>query len=228
MGRLPSGLQKMAGGFILSGMDFIPPQITAVFDWIYAGIVVPVFSSASRILEFVVLNPMDALKFPFWLEIVIIASLTAFLSLFIRKLLRIDEKEAAFQAAFLARKEAQELIKDIDDWKKQAVLYDASDEQLDEEFNTYLAQRFSRYGLTYLMPVFLVLFWLDCARPAYLLEERTGSSFAINLPPNSFGIPGISVPLLFLIVYLLLIAGYFKFRKKPKIDLSTLTRTQKG
>ncbi len=214
----------MAGGFILCPMDFLLTQINAIFDWIFAGIVVPLFSTASRILELAILRPMDAMHFPFWLEIVVIASLTALLSLFIRRLLKIDEKEAAFQEAFLARKQAQELIKDIDDWKKQAVLYDASDKQLDEEFNTYLAQRFARYGLTYLMPVFLVLFWLDSVRPAWLLEAQTGSPFAIDLPPNSFGIPGISIPLLFLTVYLLLIAGYFKFRKKPKIDLSALSK----
>ncbi len=207
-------------------MDYVLTWITDIFDWILAFIVVPVFSTSSHVLELVILKPMDAAGFPFWLEIVIIASLTALLSLFIRKLLRIDEKEAAFQEAFLTRKQAQELIKDVDDWKKQAVLYDASDKQLDEEFNTYLAQRFSRYGLTYLMPVFLVLFWLDNVRPAWLLEAQTGSPFAINLPPNSLGIPGISVPLLFLAVYLPIIAAYFKFRKKPRIRLSELAKHQ--
>lgn len=209
-------------------MDSILSQITGIFDWILAYIVVPVFSMTARVLELVLLKPMDAVGFPFWLEIVVIASLTALLSLFIRKLLKIDEKEAAFQEAFLTRKQAQELIKDVDDWKKQAVLYDASDKQLDEEFNTYLAQRFSRYGLTYLMPVFLVLFWLDNVRPAWLLEAETGSPFAINLPPNSLGIPGISIPLLFLSVYLVIIASYFKFRKRPRINLSELARSQKN
>ncbi len=209
-------------------MNFIINQITAVLDWIFTDIVVPVFSAVSRLLEFLILKPMDAAHFPFWLELTVIASLTALLSLYIRKLLRIDEKEAAFQEAFLARKQAQEFIKDIDDWKKQSVLYDASDKELDEEFNTYLAQRFSRYGLTYLMPSFLVLFWLDCTRPAWKLEAETGSPFVINFPPNSFGIPGISVPLFFIIVYLLIIAGYFKFRKRPRIKLSELSSQQKS
>jgi len=208
-------------------MELLLTQISAIFDWLLASIVIPVFSTVSRFLEMILLRPMDTMHFPFWLEIIVIASLTALLSLFIRKLLRIDEKEAAFQEAFLARKEAQEFIKDIDDWKKQAVLYDASDEQLDEEFNTYLAQRFARYGLTYLMPVFLVLFWLDSVRPAWLLEEETGSPFAIKLPPNSLGIPGISVPLLFLIIYLAIIAFYFKFRKRPRINLTALAQTKK-
>lgn len=198
-------------------MDLITTQVNAIFDWIFAGMVVPLFSTASHLMELVLLSPLDALHIPFWLEITVIASLTAFLSLLIRRHLKIDEKEAAFQEAFAARKEAQELIKDLDDWKKQSVLYDASDKQLDEEFNTYLAQRFSRYGLTYLMPVFLMLFWLDRVRPACELEARTGSPFAVPLPQNCFGIPGISVPLLFLAVYLAWIAAYFKFRNRAKI-----------
>ena len=208
----------MAGGFILSAMDLIPTQVNTVFDWIFTGIVVPLFSAASYVMELVLLGPMDALHIPFWLEIMVIASLTAFVSLFIRRLLKIDQKEAAFHDAFEARKEAQELIKDMDDWKKQSVLYDASDKQLDEEFNTYLAQRFARYGLTYLMPVFLMLFWLDSVRPACDLEARTGSPFAVPLPQNSFGLPGLSVPLLFLAVYLAWIAAYFKFRNRPETE----------
>ena len=208
-------------------MDTLISYVTGFLDIIYERLVVPVFSFASRLMEFIILQPMDSLGFPFWLQIIVIASLTALLSLFVRKLLRIDEKEAAFQQAFMARKQAQELIKEIDDWKKQSVLYDASDKQIDEEFNNYLAQRFARYGITYLMPSFLVLFWLDCVRPAYKLEAETGSPFAITLPQNSLGIPGISIPLLFLIVYLSIIACYFKFRKKPKINLSELARFQR-
>ncbi len=181
------------------------------------GVLTPLFSSISHFLQVIIITPLEAIGAPLWLQVVLVALMTAGISIFIRKLLRVDEKEAAFQKAFMERKKAQELIKEIDDWKKQSVLYDASDKELDEKFNEYLAQRFARYGLTYLMPVFFALFWLDHIPSVVRLKEETGAEFVIAFPSAVKGVSGISLPLLFMTVYLLVIFIYFKFR--PKVNM---------
>ncbi len=182
------------------------------------GVLTPLFSSISHFLQVIIITPLEAIGAPLWLQVTLVALLTAGISIFIRKLLRVDEKEAAFQKAFMERKKAQELIQQIDDWKKQSVLYDASDKELDEKFNEYLAQRFARYGLTYLMPVFFALFWLDHIPSVVRLKEETGAVFVIAFPSAVKGVSGISLPLLFMTVYLLAIFSYFKFRPKRTIE----------
>ncbi len=199
-------------------MDFIPGFIRDFLDWLMIAVLTPLFSSIGHFLNLLIIAPLNALGAPLWLQVTLVASLTAGISILIRKLLRVDEKEAEFQRAFLARKQAQELIKEIDDWKKQAVLYDASDKDLDERFNDYLAQRFARYGLTYLMPVFFALFWLDHIPAVVRLKEETGAVFVITFPSAVKGVSGISLPLLFMTVYLLLIFSYFKFRPKRNLE----------
>ncbi len=199
-------------------MDFIPGFIMDFLDWLMAGVLTPLFSGASHLLQLVIINPLETVGAPLWLQVTLVALLTAGVSILIRKLLRVDEKEAAFQKAFLERKQAQELIGKIDDWKKQAVLYDASDNELDERFNEYLAQRFARYGLTYLMPVFFALFWLDHIPSVVKLKEETGAVFVIAFPGSVKGVSGISLPLLFMTVYLLAIFIYFRLKPKIKIE----------
>ena len=199
-------------------MDFIPGFIMDFLDWLMAGVLTPLFSGASHLLQLVIIDPLETVGAPLWLQVTLVALLTAGVSILIRKLLRVDEKEAAFQKAFLERKQAQELIGKIDDWKKQAVLYDASDNELDERFNEYLAQRFARYGLTYLMPVFFALFWLDHIPSVVKLKEETGAVFVIAFPGSVKGVSGISLPLLFMTVYLLAIFIYFRLKPKIKIE----------
>ncbi len=199
-------------------MDFIPGFLRDFLDWLMYGVLTPLFSSISHFLQVIIITPLEAIGAPLWLQVTLVALLTAGISIFIRKLLRVDEKEAAFQKAFMERKKAQELIQQIDDWKKQSVLYDASDKELDEKFNEYLAQRFARYGLTYLMPVFFALFWLDHIPSVVRLKEETGAAFVIAFPSAVKGVSGISLPLLFMTVYLLVIFSYFKFRPKRTIE----------
>ncbi len=203
---------------MVTDMDFIPGFIRDFLDWLMIGVLTPLFSTASHFLQVLIITPLDAIGAPLWMQVTLVALLTAGISLFIRKLLRVDEKEEAFRQAFLARQQAQELIKEIDDWKKQSVLYDASDSELDEKFNEYLAQRFARYGITYLMPVFFALFWLDHIPSVVRLKEETGAVFVISFPSPVRGISGISLPLLFMTVYLLVIFLYFKFRPRRKIE----------
>ncbi len=195
-------------------MDFLPYFLQDLLDWLLSGVIVPLFTAISKALEFFLIKPLELLNAPLWLQIVFIALFTALISILIRKLLRVDEKEAEFQRRFAERKAAQELIEKLDDWKKQAVLYDASDKELDEEFNQYLAQRFARYGLTYLLPIFLILFWVDHLPKVVDLKEKTGAAFVIIFPKKILGIPGVSIPLLFLVVYCVVIIGYFKLRPR--------------
>jgi len=199
-------------------MDFVPDFMRDFLDWLMYGVLTPLFSSISHILQVIIITPLEAIGAPLWLQVALVALMTAGISIFIRKLLRVDEKEAAFQKAFMERKKAQELIQQIDDWKKQSVLYDASDKELDEKFNEYLAQRFARYGLTYLIPVFFALFWLDHIPSVVRLKEETGAVFVIAFPSTVKGVSGISLPLLFMSIYLLAIFSYFKFRPKKDIE----------
>ena len=198
-------------------MEFIPPIILEILDWLISAVIIPLFSFCSKVLELLLIQPIDIIGGSLALKVIVAAIFTGFISLFIRKLLRVDEKELAFQKAFLERKKAQKYIEKIDDWKKQKVLYDASDEELDEKFNEYMAQRFARYGLTYLLPVFLMLFWLDHLPEVISLKEKGQGVFVILFPQKILGVPGISLPLLFLFTYCLFLFLYFRFRKKPQI-----------
>ncbi len=200
-------------------MEFIPPIVLEIFDWILARVIIPFFSFCSNLLNLFLIKPFDIIGCPLAIKVASAAIFTALVSILIRKMLKVDEKELAFQRAFLERKKAQEYIEKIDDWKKQKVLYDASDEDLDERFNEYMAQRFARYGLTYLLPVFLMLFWLDHLPEVISLKEKMEGVFVILFPRKIMGVPGISLPLLFLLVYCLSLLIYFKFRKKPKIEI---------
>ena len=66
-----------------------------------------------------------------------------------------------------------EPIGQLDDWKQREVLFRTSDNLIDEEFNTYLAQRFARQMMIYLIPIFMVLFWLSqIFPPSVPLQSR--------------------------------------------------------
>jgi len=141
-------------------LDFLYNAFLDIVDWIYGALIAPLFAFMSKALEQILLYPMDTVGIPIGVQIVIIGTLAAILSQMLRKALRVDKKEEAFRKMFMEKKAEQEHFKMISDWKKRQLLYETSDKELDELFNTYLAQRFSRYGLIYLLPIFLTLFWL--------------------------------------------------------------------
>ncbi len=213
-------------------LDFLYNAFLDIVDWIYGALIAPLFAFMSKALEQILLYPMDTVGIPIGVQIVIIGTLAAILSQMLRKASRVDKKEEAFRKMFMEKKAEQEHFKMISDWKKRQLLYETSDKELDELFNTYLAQRFSRYGLIYLLPIFLTLFWLDTVRPARLLEVIYGHPFAVTLPDNPFNIPGLSIPAMFIVSYLIVTMTFFSVKKRirsqkvvPKQHISIQRRT---
>jgi Flp pilus assembly protein TadB len=183
--------------------NLLKPFIT-LLDTLYFGIISPIFSFLSRGLEFVLLEPLRIIQLPPALQVVVVAFFAAALSISIRKLIKVEEKEATFKAQFTAKKAKQEDLHLISDWKSREKFAKAIDDDIDEDFNTYLAGRFSRYGMAYLLPIFMTLFWLD---------GIITDTFLIALP-ESTGYQGISTQIVFLFAYCTALFIYFKRRKK--------------
>lgn len=191
-------------------MDNLMQPINTLLDALFFGIINPLFSLLGRGLELILLRPLQMLQFPPALQIVLVAVVTALFSLYLRRLIKVEEKEQDFRKKFIAKKKQQEELHRISDWKSREKFAKAMDDDIDEDFNSYLAGRFARYGVAYLLPIFLVQYWL---------ESFTSYTIVIVLPENSFGLSGIPVLVVFLVSYCLSLLFYFKIlRKKKKVS----------
>lgn len=188
-----------------------------ILDRFFEFWIVPMFAFFSRGLESVFLKPLDFLQVPVAFQVMVVGLLTALLSLLLRRWLRVEEKEQNFTKAFSAKKDSQKNFRLLPDWKAREVFFRASDNELDEDFNTYLAQRFARHGMVYLLPIFFVLFWLDNVLPKEELIRRIGGPYTIMLPKNSYGVEGLPVPFVFLAAYVLSLLCVASLRKGRKI-----------
>ena len=124
-------------------------------DVLYKDVMFPIVVSISRGAEMLFLHPLRVLQVPVELQVVCVGIIAAFFSILIRKWLHVDQKERAFKERFVSRKEEQSELKLIQDWKTRETLIKVVDDDIDEDFNTYLAGRFSRYGIIYLLPSLL-------------------------------------------------------------------------
>lgn len=185
-------------------METLLHPFLTLLDTLYFGIISPLFLLLSQGLEQVLLGPLRLLQLPVTLQVMCVAVAAAALSLYIRKLIKVEEKEAAFKKQFTAKKRQQDDLHLISDWKSREKFAKAIDDDIDYDFNTYLAGRFARYGITYLLPIFLTLFWLDG-----IIHE----TFLIGLPASS-GYPGLSTQFVFLLTYCTALFIYFRLRKK--------------
>ncbi len=189
-------------------MEQLLKIITNMLDFLYFELISPVFVFIARGLDMLLIHPLQFLEVPTVLQVMIIAILTGLLSMTIRRLLRVEEKEAAFKATFTQKKEAQDDLKLISDWKSRETFAKTIDKDIDQDFNSYLAERFARHGMVYLLPIFLSLFWLENA------SLPTGILF--YLPENRFGIQGIYPQFVFLLTYCLTLVTFFRLRRKKK------------
>jgi len=171
--------------------------IILILDRLYGQLISPAVALFAHGLEFVLLGPMGLLHFPAALQVAVLGGLTGLLSLWLRHRLRIREREQRFLQEFGELKKIQQPIAALDDWKARDVLYRTSDQLLDEEFNTYLAQRFAWHVMTYLLPIFCVLAWID-ALPG------SGFARAMSLP----------VPAVFLGAYVVVLIGGALYRRR--------------
>lgn len=184
-------------------MENVLKPIYALMDTLYFGVISPVFSFISEGLEVILLEPLRMLQLPVALQVVWVAIFAAALSIYVRKLVKVEEKEAAFKKQFTAKRAKHEDLNLISDWKSREKFAKAIDDDIDEDFNTYLAGRFSRYGMAYLLPIFMTLFWLD---------GIITDTFIIALP-ESTGYQGISTQIVFLFAYCTTLFIYFRRRK---------------
>lgn len=176
------------------------------FDTLYLSFIYPLFSFLGQVLELLIIKPLNFLHLPVISQVMVVAFLTAILSLLLRHLLRVEEKERDFSSIFRAKKKKQQNIALISDWKSRDAFYRVTDNDIDEDFNTYIALRYASHGISYLLPIFMSLHWLGLVFP----EE----TFLLLLPDNSYGIQGISLPLVFLTTYFTILMGYFFVWKK--------------
>jgi membrane protein implicated in regulation of membrane protease activity len=187
-------------------MEALLKTISTLFDHLYIEFIGPLFTLLVQGLDAVILRPLQFVHLPAILQVIVVGILTALLSVWIRRRMKVDAKEAAFRAAFLAQKAQQDDLKLISDWKSREAYAKVIDDDIDQDFNSYLAERFARYGLIYLLPIFLTLSWLQNA--------IVPGGVLLPLGENQFNIQGISVNLVFLVTYCSFLIGYFRLRKK--------------
>lgn len=190
-------------------MEQIIKTISTLLDLLYFEVVGPAFLLFARGLDMLLIQPLQFLHVPPFLQVMVIALTTVLVSISLRRLLKVDEKDAAFKAVFTARKAGQDDLCLISDWKSRETFAKAIDDEIDKDFNVYLAERFARHGMVYLLPIFLSLFWL---------EQVMENNLLWPLPANSYNIPGISIQLVFLLTYCFVLLIYFRITRKRRLS----------
>jgi len=193
-------------------MEQLLKTISSLLDILYFEVISPGFVLVAKGLDMLLIQPLQFLQIPPVVQVMVIALLSAMLSMAIRHLIGVEKKEAAFKATFTKKKAAQDDLQLISDWKSRETFAKTIDDDIDQDFNSYLAERFARHGMVYLLPIFLSLFWLENAL------ESSGVLF--KLPENRFGIQGIYPQFVFLLTYCLVLFTFFRLRRK-KLKKST-------
>ena len=184
-------------------------------DWLYFDGLVPLFSWIARACTLIMIEPMNRLHLPAGAQVSVIAMVTGIFSLTLRQWLRVDEKVRRFQELFAEKRRRQQDLQLIPDKYSRAALYELTDEELNSDFNTYLAHHYARYVTIYMLPLFLVLAWLNrvVIPPSRGGEETI--AYVVHFPAPLFGVGGLTVTGLFLLVYLLtLVAGFRLIRHR--------------
>jgi uncharacterized membrane protein (DUF106 family) len=191
--------------------------LNSILDWLYYDCISPLFQLVGRMLSLVLIQPLVLLHTPVWLHVIFLAVFTACFSFFLRHLLGVEQKVKHFNALFVEKRRRQQDLQFISDKYSREALYRVTDDELNSDFNTYLAHHYARYVTVYMLPIFLVLAWLNTVFTESLLLVRTGHPYVILVPANSFGITGMSVTSIFLITYVLcLIAGFQVLRRRNR------------
>jgi len=180
-------------------------------DWIFYGLIEPLFITLGQGLSLVLLRPLEILQLPVALQVTVIAILTALLSFTLRHLLQVNSRQKIFRNQFVSKRKQQDNVKYISDWKTRDALYRRMNQDIDEDFNTYLAQHFVRYVTVYMLPIFLVMAWLNTFLSNSILIDRFDSYYI--LPLNIAGIEGLTVTGVFLIVYIAALVVGFRLKR---------------
>lgn len=187
--------------------------LNTFLDSIFYNIISPVILFIRNLLDLVFLDTLSALHVPLPGQVIIASIITVLFAFFLRWFLRVDEKNRKFTEKFTAQKEKRDTIKIIDDEKAREAMLQSADQSIDEDFNTYLAQHYFRYVLVYLLPVFLVMAWLNSSLDKTVLPMVEGQTYLFTLPSHPMGMQGVSVTLLFLSSYVLFLIIGFRVKK---------------
>jgi uncharacterized membrane protein (DUF106 family) len=191
--------------------------LNQILDWIYFGVITPVFQGIGWLLSLVLIQPLAALHTPIWLHVAILGLLTAAFSHYVRHLLRVDEKVARFNELFAEKRRRQMDLQMIPDKYSREALYRVTDDELNSDFNSYLANHYARYVTVYMLPIFLILAWLNRVFSSSVLVARYGVPYVVSVPENRFGVQGLSVTAIFLLAYIGgLVAGFYLKKKRKK------------
>ena len=196
-------------------MDILIEKLTFMLDWLLESLISPFFSLIGRGLEFVFLRPLEFFHVPVLGQVVFVAFLSALLSMFLRRLLKVEEKEKQFNRQFAEERMKQKDIDLISDWKSRDALYRFTDKELDEGFNTYLAGRFARFMQVYMLPLFLVLYWLDdVVFPKTELIERLGTFYLLDFSDKGWAVQGLSLYVVFMLAYVISLIVLFAIKNQ--------------
>lgn len=188
--------------------------VNSILDSIYYGILQPLFLGIRALLDLVFLDSLSALSISQSGQVVIVAICTVLFAFFLRSLLKVEAREKIFRKKFTAQKAERDTIGIIPDPKSRDALYTSADQSIDEDFNTYLAQHYFRYVLIYLLPLFLVMAWLNSSLDERVLPVVSGQAYLFLLPSQPLGMQGVSVTLLFLLTYIISLIIGFQLKKR--------------
>ncbi|MEA3469785.1 MAG: hypothetical protein U9R57_16395 [Thermodesulfobacteriota bacterium] len=183
--------------------------INDTLDFLFYRIFSPLVLSVRNLFDLLFLDSLSALHIPPTGQVVIVAVCTVLFAFSLRWWLKVDAKEKVFRKAFVAQKTERDQIGIVDDKKSRDEMYKSADQTIDEGFNTYLAQHYFRYVSIYLLPLFLVMSWLNHSLDKNVLTVVSGHAYLFLLPSHPLGMEGVSVTMLYLLVYVMgLIIGF--------------------
>ncbi len=188
--------------------------LSTLLDKIFYGLIEPLFSLLGQGLSMVFITPLVALRIPLPLHVALLAVLVALFAFWLRTRLRVDEKVAVFNQAFAAKRERQKDLQLISNKYSRSEMYEATDDELNDDFNTYLAHHYGRYVLIYLLPIFLTMAWLNTTFSDIFLIERVGIPYVLPVPDNRYGVQGLSVTCIFLVSYIVTLISGFQIKKQ--------------
>ena len=185
-----------------------------ILDFIFYRVIYPVLLFIRQIFDGIFIGSMSLLSIPYGYQVVIIAICTVCFAFALRKWLDVEAKEKIFRTKFVAQKAKRDDIAIVPDKKDRDAMYTSADQSIDEDFNVYLAQHYFRYVLIYLLPLFLVMAWLNDSLNEQVLITISGHSYLFLTPSHPMGMEGVSVTLLYLLSYVFFLIVGFQVKKR--------------
>lgn len=188
--------------------------LNTILDFIFYKGIYPTLLFIRNIFDVVFLGTLSFLSIPYSIQVVLIAICTVCFAFSLRRWLDVEAKEKIFRKKFVAQKTERDNISIIPDKRNRDAMFTSADQSIDEDFNTYLAQHYFRYVLIYLLPLFLVMAWLNSSLDERVLQVVSGQAYLFLLPSQPLNMQGVSVTLLFLLSYIVSLIVGFQLKKR--------------